>query len=286
MSTTKVARDLTEIAKLHEQLLAQAIQKAGATIDGTSLPGGDAMVALAHVADPETNQRRVGLAEEHHIATCLRTDHTRCWTGSEDEDADHEPVLQTLLFWSEQWRNEKGYPLEGRRPTIATEANLIRSLLDWAWDNLIEWDDFARDIRQTRVRLEDLLYAGARQERTRITCNRCEAGPRLLHLYGPETDGSGDRWKCPACKVRLDDRGVQEAHAAMLRSEGAEKWIPQTDAIGTLKAVGRAERTIRKWLADGEGESYCDPVTHDVYCWWPSLWRKHLMTKTRERTSA
>ncbi|WP_418061744.1 hypothetical protein [Pimelobacter simplex] len=72
----------------------------------------------------------------------------------------------------------------------------------------------------------------------------------------------------------------------MLRSEGAEKWIPQADAIGTLKAQGRAERTIRKWLADGEGESYCDPVTHDVYCWWPSLWRKHLMTKTRERKTA
>ncbi|MFJ9313786.1 hypothetical protein ACIRN4_06295 [Pimelobacter simplex] len=275
-TTTKVARDLTEIAKLHERLLAQAIQRSGATIDGTSLPGGDAMVALAHVADPEANQRRVGLAEEHHIANCLRTDHTRCWTGSEDEDADHEPALQSLLFWSEQWRAEKGYPLEGRRPTVASEANLIRSLLDWAWDNLIEWDDFARDIRQARVRLEDLLYAGARQERTRITCNRCDTAPRLLHLYGPETDGSGDRWKCPACKVRLDADGVRDAHAAMLRSEGAEKWIPHADAIGILKALGRSENTVRSWLRRCQAESYCDPITHAVYVWWPSLWRLHL----------
>lgn len=283
--TVKVARDLTEICNLHERLMAQAVQKATAKIDGTSLPGGEAMVSLAPVAEPEINARRVGLQEELHIATCQRADHSRCWTGSEDED-DSEPVLQTLLFWSDQWREEHGYPLEGRRPSLTTEANLIRSLLDWAWDNLIEWEDFARDIRQARVRMEDLLYAGARQERTRIVCNRCDAGKRLLHLYGPEVDGSGDRWKCPACRVRLNADDVRDAHAAMLRSEGAEKWIPQADAIGTLKAQGRSENTVRKWLADGEGESYCDPVTHDVWCWWPALWRKHLATPTRRRPRA
>lgn len=285
MSTVKVARDLTEISELHGRLLAQAIQKAGAKVDGTSLPGGDVMASLAHVAEPWRNARRVELREAHHIATCQRTDHTRCWTGSEDED-DSEPVLQTLLFWSEQWRDSHGFPLEGRRPTVTTEANIIRSLLDWAWDNLIEWDDFARDIRQARVRLEDLLYAGARQERTRIVCNRCDAGTRLLHLYGPEVDGSGDRWKCPACKVRLDADGIRDAHAAMLRSEGAAKWVQQVDAIGTLRAQGRSDRTVRKWLSEGEGEAYCDPVTHEVWVWWPDLWRKHLTTATRRRETA
>lgn len=283
MSTTKVARDLTEIGNLYERLLAQAIQKARAKVDGTSLPGGEAMVSLAPVADPQVNARRVALAEEQHIATCQRLDHSRCWTGSEDED-DSEPVLQTLLFWSEQWREERGFPLEGRRPSVATEANVIRSLLDWAWEKELRWEDFARDVRAARVRLEDVLYAGARQERTRIVCNRCAAGKRLLHLYGPEADGSGDRWKCPACKTRLNAAEVRDAHAAMLRSEGAAKWVTHADAIGVLKAQGRSENTIRRWLADGEGESYCDPVTHEVWCWWPLLWRRHLMTPTRRRT--
>lgn len=285
MSTVKVARDLTEIGELYERLLAQAIQKAGATTDGTSLPGGEAMVALASVADPSINARRVELAEQYHLATCERMDHSRCWTGSEDED-DSEPVLQTLLFWSEQWREEHGYPLEGRRPSVATEANLIRSLLDWAWDNELRWDDFANDIRGARVRLENLLYAGAREERTRIECNRCEADAkkrRLVRLYGPEVDGSGDRWKCPACKVRLDSKDVREAHAKMLRSEGAERWVQQADAIGTLKAQGRDERLIRRWLEQGAGEAYCDPVTHAVFVWWPDLWTKHLTTATRKR---
>lgn len=284
-TVAKVARDLTEIGTLYERLLAQAIQKARAKIDGTSLPGGDAMVALAHVAAPEINERRVRLTEERHLATCLRADHTKCWTGSEDED-DTEPVLQTLTFWSEQWRDQKGYPLEGRRPTVATEANLIRSLLDWAWAELIEWDDFAKDIRMARVRLEDLLYAGARQERTRIVCNHCEAAPRLLHLYGPEVDGSGDRWKCPACKVRLDDEGVHKAHAAMLRSEGAARWVSHVDAIDVLRAQGRSENTVRKWLSEGAGESYCDPVTHEVFCWWPAIWTKHVSTPSRNRSAS
>lgn len=282
----KVARDLSEIVELHTRTLAQAIQNAGAKIDGTSLPGGEAMVSLASVAEPEINTRRVALAEDAHLAECHRSEHSKCWTGSEDED-DTEPVLQTLLFWSEQWREEHGYPLEGRTPTVATEANLIRSLLEWACDHELHWDDFATDVRDARVKLENLLYAGERAERTRVECNRCDAKKRrLIRQYGPEVDGSGDRWKCPACKVRLDADGVRDAHAQMLRSEGAEKWVVQVDAIGTLVAQGRPERTIRKWLAEGEGEAYCDPITHDVWVWWPSLWRKHLTTPTRNRAIA
>jgi hypothetical protein len=69
----------------------------------------------------------------------------------------------------------------------------------------------------------------------------------------------------------------------MLRSEGAAKWVHQVDAIGTLKAQGRSERTVRQWLLEGEGDGFCDPVTHEVWVWWPSLWRKHLMTPTRKR---
>lgn len=279
----KVARDLSEIVRLYADLLAQALHKAAAQIDGHSLPGGEAMVNLAHVADRETNERRVELQEQAHIATCKRLDHTRCWTGSEDE-GESEPVLQTLLFWSEQWRTEHGYPLEGRRPTVATEANVIRSLLEWAWGNLVEWDDFARDVRDARVRLENLLYAGARQQQTRIVCDRCDdKPPRLIHLMGSADDGSEDRWKCPRCKHRFDAAEVHAAHARMLRSEGAERFIHQADAISTLRTQGRSENTVRKWLADCEGSAYCDPVTHEVFVWWPDLWRRHLSAPTRRR---
>jgi len=181
----RVAQNLTAIVALYADLLAQAIAKAGATIDGHSLPGGEAMVALAGVANRETNERRVELHETAHMATCQRLDHTRCWTGSEDED-DTEPILQTLLFWSEQWREIHGLPLEGRRPTVATEANIVRGALEWAYDTLPEWDDFAKDIATARTRLENLLLAGRRIERG-VPCLTCN-----VDLIRPARDRHGE----------------------------------------------------------------------------------------------
>lgn len=263
--TIKVARDLTEITALYADLLAQAIHKAGAKVDGTSLPGGEAMVALAGVADRETNERRVELHEERHLATCLRLDHTRCWTGSEDED-DSEPILQTLLFWSEQWRLEKGFPLDGRRPTVATEANVIRGLLDWAWESLLEWDDFAGDIAGARSRLENLLSAGRRMERgvpclscnvdlirptwERVEVRECSGhdGVCLIpHEACPhDRGGLRDEWNCPSCERSYDEDSYRRAvaHAAFVASE----WLPLEDAIARTQAK---RGSIQGWATRG-----------------------------------
>lgn len=272
----KVARDLREIVAMCEHLDDQAEHKANARIDGTVLPGGLAMVALAGVANIEAWESRFETAERLGLDTSY----------SEDEDDSWEPPLQTLCFWSEQWRAEHGAEYD-RRPTVASEANFIRWALDWAWDHEPRWDDFAADIRRARVRIENVLYAGNRAERTRVVCNQCDKTPRLIRKYGDELDGSGDWWRCPACKYRFDAEGVSKAHAYMLRSEGAERWVEQVDAIGTLKAQGRPERTIRAWLADESiaVQSFCDPVTHTVWVWWPDLWRRHLTVATRRRTA-
>lgn len=271
----KVARDLSEIERMTALLDDQAEHKANANLDEHNLPGGLAMVTLAPVANLE--------AWHHRLATAERNGQDTSWV--EDEDSEWEPVLQTLCFWSEQWRAQFAAEYD-QRPTIASEANFIRWALSWAWDNLPEWDDFAADIRKARVRMENVLYAGNRVERTRIECDRCDDPKRLIKLYGDADDGSDDLWKCPSCKARFTADETREAHAKMLRSEGAAKWVHQIDAIGTLRAQGRPERTIRKWLSDGEGEAYCDPVTHEVWVWWPDLWRKHLTTPTRNRTAS
>lgn len=270
----KVARDLSEIVAMTAELDEQAEHKANANIDGKGLPGGLAMVALAPVANLEAWLNRLGTAERQgrNVAPIL-----------EDEDETWEPPLQTLLFWSEDWRRTHDADYDSAR-TIGTEATFLRHLLGWAWDNEPRWDDFAQDIRNARVRMENVLYAGNRAERTRIECNQCEAkSRRLIKLYGNATDGSEDIWKCPACKFRFDADETRRAHAKMLRSEGAEKWVHQADAVATLKTQGRAETIIRKWLAEGEGEAYCDPSTHEVWVWWPDLWRKHLATPRRNR---
>lgn len=272
----KVARDLREIETLYEALTAQAIHKASDRL----MPGGEAMVALAHVGSPSQWSELIDAAEHYHLAKCDRLDHTRCRYAEHTADEDEtEPPLQTLLFWSEQWRTDMGYELD-RRPTMSTEASFLRNSLEWAWDNVIEWDDFAKDVRRARVRLENLLHAGDRPERSRIVCDDCEQPRRLIKLRADD-----DLWKCTACRKRFDEDALQRAHAKMLRSEGAEKWVQLTEAVATLVAQRRPGRTVRQWVADGEGSAYCDPVTHKVWVWWPDLWRKHLSTPTRRRAA-
>lgn len=271
----KVARDLREIEYLHDRLEQQVQHKANDRL----MPGGLAMVALGAVANREAWLNRLASLERAGVdVTDILDDHDEEW----------EPPLQTLIFWSEDWRREHGSEY-GIRPTIHTEAAFLRFVLDWAWDHELRFHDFARDINAARRRLENLLCASRVPERTRVVCNRCEKAPRLMVFRGEMPDGSDDRWKCPNrdCGDRWYSAGdVHDAHAAMLRSEGAAKWVHQVDAIGTLRAQGRPERTVRAWLADGVGSGYCDPMTHEVWVWWPELWTKHASTPTRNRASA
>lgn len=275
----KVSRDLSAIIDMTPQLDEQAEAKANATMDGSNLPGGLAMVALAPVANIE--------AWEHQYEAAERAGKDTSWV--EDEDDSWEPPLQTLRFWSDAWRAEHDADY-GQRPTVLSEAKFIKASLTWAWDHEPAFDDFAKDIRAARVRMENVLFAGVRVERTRIECDQCEPDKkkpkRLVKVYADAIDGSEDWWKCPSCKHRFDVDALRKAHARMLRRDGAAKFVHQADAIATLKAQGRPERTIRKWLSEGEGEAYCDPTTHEVWIWWPDLWRKHLTTETRNRASA
>ena len=273
---TKVARDLTEILALYDTLLTQAVHSANAQVDNHSLPGGRAMVELASIANVEAWGNQQQATERYG----------RAYTSAEDEDPDDAwPAFQLIEFWSEQWRVEHGAEY-GQRPTIQSEANFLRFSLNWAWDHEPHFDEFSADIRRARLRLEDIVYAGRRAERTRIVCNKCEAQPRLLILHGIEDDLSDDRWKCPGCKNFFDVAALRDAHAAMLKSEGADKWLHQRDAIDLLKSQDRPERTVRQWLTDGVGEAYCDPVTHEVWVWWPALWSRHLVAPRRNRRCA
>lgn len=281
---TKVARNLTAIEDMTNALLTQAVHKANDKL----MPGGTAMVALASVASPE--------AWEHIFEAAEGRGHDT--SHIEDEDDTWEPPLQTLLFWSEQWRDTHGYMLDGR-PTIASETNFIRWCLNWAWDNEPRFLDFAHDMHQARLRLENVLYAGTRAERSRVVCSECEKAPRLVKVYATPEDKLPaeedihwwhltDHHKCPnkECRTRFDDSAFRRAHAKQLRSQGAERFVSLRDAVGTLRAQGRPERTIRKWFEDCQVEAWCDTATREVWVWWPDLWRLHLSTATRRREVA
>ncbi|RNL66259.1 hypothetical protein EFK50_01130 [Nocardioides marmoriginsengisoli] len=284
---TKVNRDLTEILELSAALTHQAIQLANDRL----MPGGYAMVALASVASPTAHAEWVDDAEENAIAAALRAglNPTKIERDIETDDDDWEPPLQTLRYWSDRWRKHWD-TASPEHPTLETEANFIRWALGWAHTNEPNWNACAEDINTARRRLENLLHAGSRPDRTRVVCDRptCTKNPRQLirvraprapaawsciscstevpldhqgdhcpnpwcHTVAPPrpvwaSDPAMDRWKCPACKARYDDKAYQEAHAKQLRSEGAAKFVVLSEAIATLKAQGRPEASVRQWL--------------------------------------
>lgn len=335
---TRISRDLAEIIDMSVQLLAQAVSDANATVDGTSLPGGLAMVSLGPVADVVTWQRRIDVAERRWVAAgaaagltyeaggvLVRPDDGSRPDWGVDDDDTTEPVLQVLRFWSDHYRQLLDQDWDHVR-TIATEAKFLRhkDTLDWIVGHEPNVDHFATDINQARVHLESVLYAGRRPDRSRVVCDNptCEHPRQLIRVYGrrypaawacrgcgdtvvaeqractdchrptgPGADGrcgakrgsktcegtlvstvrerhclrplcytaiptepvwasdpADDRWKCTSCKKRYDDDDFTRAHAKQLLHESAEKYVVLADAIGTLVAQGRAERTIRKWL--------------------------------------
>lgn len=257
-TTLEVAQAISAIEKLYADLMAQAIVKACDSL----MPGGEAMVSLAPAASPDDWAENLAAAELYHLATCPRLDHTRCRYAEHAGDEDgEEPILQTLLFWSEQWRADLGYSLEVR-PTVVSEAAFIRHRIDWAWDHLLEWGDFAKDITSARTRLENLLYAGERAERGAPCIYDRKT---LVRKHQPYRDEDGVRrwrmskWHCPRCHREWDEaeyaRMVTAANElTKVERIGEEDWVSVDYAA---RKVGRPESTVRVWIHRGDIASAC-----------------------------
>lgn len=241
--TVRVARDLAEILRLHQALIGQAVNQG----DAPGIPGGEAMAALANVANVEAWDNHHQATERHDLGW---DNYRRAYTAAECEDPDDAwSAFQLIEFWAEAWRIERGDDYADRnRPTIRTEANYLRFSLDWAWANEAHWAEFADDVNRARLRLEDIVYAGKRVERTRVVCDRmgCEDPRRLIRLRG--YGAAEDTYRCPHCKHRYTPDEFKAAHRRMLMSEGAEKFVPRDDAVSTLVSLGRGLRTVRRWL--------------------------------------
>lgn len=264
----KVARDLRAIGHMAAMLGERALDLA----DDPHLPGGDAMVNLAPVANLEAWQHQVDTDEQYALAGCRQYAHV-AYTSVADEDPDEAwPVFQTLRFWSEDWRRQAGQP-DIEAPTIATEARWLGGRIDWAWDREPHFDDFAEDIKAARIKLENIVRDGFRETRSRILCDRCRNPKRLIVKYG-----KGDRpstYKAPCCKAELTEDDAKRALAKQLRSEGVEKWVSLAEAVSVLRVQGWSEATVRAW-AEAEDVA-TQRVTSGIRCWWPDLWRCHLI---------
>jgi hypothetical protein len=221
--TVKVTRDLTEIITLSEGLLTQAVHDSRAQVDGTSLPGGRAMVALAAVGDIETFERRVELAERAWFAeleaagrvtlvdgTSVRLDGTGRPDPAADEDEDDTaPALQIIRYWSERYRWELGAVWD-HIPTLATEAKFLRNpdvLAHVAAHHADEWIPLAQDINRARRHLESILHAGRRPDMSRVLCDSptCETPKRLIRVNAPRYTVA---WKCTSCATTIPETRV------------------------------------------------------------------------------
>lgn len=242
---TKAARDLRAIEDLSCHLEAQAIHKA----NDREIPGGDAMVALAGVANLE--------AWQNVVDTALRLAYDANQEPPEiDDDETYEPPLQTLCFWSEQLRREHDAEYD-RRPTISSEAGYLRFMLNWLWENEPRWSDFAADLRKARARLENVLYAGVRVERG-VPCmyDECGGARLIRHI---DDDGTRTDWRCPRCRREWDEdrywANVKAANERAQREEiGAETWCSVDYAA---REVSRSPKTIRTWVNRGRVSTVC-----------------------------
>lgn len=210
-----VAADLRAILDLHRDLPQQAANHATSRL----MPGGLAMVALGPVASPEA----VG-----YVVDSIENGRLDCADEIPDNDDDWEPPLQTLRFWSEEWRRLHDREVDGW--TVRTEAGFLLTALQWAWDNEPHWDDFAKDVRAARRRLEDVLHDGEREERSWVPCLDCSENRqglpiavRLVRYWG--TVAAADGWICPRCKRLYGQTEFNLALSAALQrnqeSEGA-----------------------------------------------------------------
>lgn len=249
---TKAAQHLTEIEKLAAWLEDQAIHRA----DDILMPGGRATVALAYVGSPREWAEQVAADELYHLTACLKSSHKHCTYAEQAAvGEDDETPLQTLLFWSEAWREEHGYELD-RRPTLATEVGFLRGSLSWAWANEMHWDDFVRDLGDTQTRLENLLMQGIRSERG-VPCmyDECK-GVRLVRKIEPTRDKDGHKtwrmsdWHCPRCHRQWNEERYRSNIAAAAWKAQSEDIDGETwcSVKYAARKVERTESCVRAWV--------------------------------------
>ena len=274
---TRVSRDLTDITRLWGALEEQAIALASAQIDGHSLPGGEAMVALGPVASLEA----WGWLED-------ATERTgKPYTSETDEDADDDWLpYQILRFWSEKWRARRGedYELRGGY-TLATETAYIRSALDWARDNEPAWDAFVANVRTARAKLENIVHSGTRPAFTGASCMYDSA--TLVRYTRPARDKAGRKvwvlsdWQCPRCRRTWDeDAYARNLHAAgeslHYRNIDGETWWSEQRAA---ERIGRPASTVRVWVHRDQVTSQV--VDGRVYVYPPDVQARDELARAR-----
>ena len=226
-----VREDIELIVDMHDRLQGEAIN-AGARGDGDDeerILGGDAMVMLAM---PYRDQNGQGGA---HIGDDDR---------SHESPADPVPPLLTLATWEDAYRDHLGHEQAGSATIGDAAGYLDRQLSHIAQVADVPFEDFARDVRQCRGRLEDVLHDGVRVE-SGAPCPKC--GRSLVREWG-KTEAF-DRWKCPSrdCGTWYLDSEYRRFVSDDYRANSDRLTAPDMAA-----QYGVSQGSVRGWASLGK----------------------------------
>lgn len=266
--------------------------------EGTSLPGGDALV----LCGPGSNGRA-------QLLTGWWEDGTPWLDLAEHADDEHPGDTPSVLFelwsWEVDWRSWRGEPESQGAVTLAGVVDYLTIRLGWAADTHTAFPDFAHLVRVLLSRLETTLATGERSD-VGAACQSCGADlqrhyaepkpcehdrPTLIPQWrdhGPAdserdcretSDELDDRvaawearhshctqggleqsWACPSCPRVYSEEDYRRAVAAemFLKRGMAHYWVPVETAA---RLADRTQATIRRWLDDGETDV---PVACDL----------------------
>ena len=269
--TVAVARDLRELETLSQAIPDEVAHRG---------PVPHLMACLGPVANLEAWGHIIDARDDRRLDTSHVDDH----------DPDWEPPAQTLAFWTEQLRVEHNAETD-LRPSIATEAEFLRGMLGWAYDNEPRWADLVRDVAVARRRLEAQLRAGEQIERG-VPCMYDECGgarlTRRLERVGRRWDWTW--WTCPRRpREHQWDRDayarmVTAAHqAASFEDIYGESWCTVAYAARDLN---RSVKTIRTWVNEGHVRRACILAGKRVMVSLADVRAQHAHAKRRRRSAA
>lgn len=224
-----VRDDLEQIVDLFARLEGEAIARGMAGDGEDTVLGGDAMVMLAMRYGDQTGAR----ADDK----------------SHESKEDPTPPLLTLATWEDCYRDHLGHA-PGEQATVTSAADyLSRQLTAIAQDAEVPFDDLARDLRQCRGRLEDVLHDGEQIERG-APCPACReadetAKPLLQVRNERDVTGASDRWVC----TRNRQHWWTEAH---YRLRVADDYRANADKLTAKDIAAEYEiphGTIRRWAS-------------------------------------
>lgn len=237
---------------LREQAFEGSTRK-GRAYAGQGTPGGLPLLLTLPHANVEDRERVVQYMTDH--------------LGEEVEEETEGP-WECLDRWAWQVREHLGLSTGGD----------VDTHLDWAARDWYAFPALARDLHEQVQRLESLLYAGTRPERSQVPCPDCQT--RMHVIIGAAE--SSDALECPAygCDgwMPLDQGGE---HVRSLVIADHEAWVPLADAA---RVIGRSEQTLHTWTREGHVQTETDRHKRKQV-WWPDVLREDAARPKRKRVA-